>query len=201
MIIRAIDRPAATLLTMGVAPPAGVRGTFGKVDVLQLTSTELREAFGIYLAELDVVTPFELAVALMSWAGRPTAAQIRKNRLVRLIDRRKFLLPCFVGYQEVPGIGMLPFMSDGPTGMWSLFFEEDGRMTLVEAHENRLAVTPDTDLVGPVAVVAAGPVATAKSFLFGGLRGGRKNKAEPGDGDRRVIKINARGDSWEPDQR
>ncbi|MDP9413058.1 MAG: hypothetical protein M3Q08_02985 [Pseudomonadota bacterium] len=201
MIIRAIDKPAATLLTMDVAPPAGVRGTFGKIDVLQLTSTELREGFGISLAELDVVTPFELAAALTSWAGRPTAAQIRKNRLVRLIDGRKFLLPCFVGYQEVPGAGMLPFMSDGPPGKWSLFFEEDGRMTLVEAHDDHLAVTPDNDLVGPMTAVAAGPVATAKSYLFGGFGAGRKSKAQAADGDRRVIKINARGDSWDSDQR
>lgn len=195
MIIRAINRPAATLLTMAVEPPAGVCGTFGKIDVLQLTSTELREGFGISLADVDVVTPFELAAALTSWAGRPTAAQIRKNRLVRLIDRREYLLPCFLGYQEVPGTGMLPFMSDGPPGKWSLFFEADGRMTLVEAQDNRLAVTPDADLIGPMAAVAAGPMATAKSFLFGGFAGGRKNKAEARDGDRRVIKINARGDS------
>ncbi len=195
MIIRAISRPAATLLTMAVEPPAGVRGTFGKIDVLQLTSRELREGFAISLAELDVVTPFELAAALSSWAARPTAAQIQKNRLVRLIDCRKYLLPCFVGYQEVPGIGMLPFMSDGPPGKWSLFFEADGRMTLVEAQDQGLAVTPDSELIGAVAAVAAGPVATAKSYLFGGFGAGRKNKVEAGDGDRRVIRINARGDS------
>ena len=45
MIIRAIDRPAATLLTARADAPHGVRGPFGKVDVLQLTSTELRESF------------------------------------------------------------------------------------------------------------------------------------------------------------
>ena len=189
MIIRAIDRPAATLLTARADAPHGVRGPFGKVEVLQLTSAELRESFGISLAELDVETPFELAAALTQWRGQPTAAHIRKDRLVRLIGRRPSLLPCFVGYQEVPGVGVLPFMSDGPTGKWSLFFEEDGRMTLVEAGENGLVAIADTDLIGPASTVSR-PVRAAKSFLFGGFR---SDRGDAGEGERRVIRIGANG--------
>jgi hypothetical protein len=191
MIIRAIDRPAATLVTARKDAPHGVRGVFGQVEVLQLTSCELRESFGISLAEYDVETPFELAAALTSWRGEPTAAFVRKDRLVRLIGRRPDLLPCFVGYQEVPGVGYLPFMTDGPTGKWSLFFEEDGRMTLVEAQEGGLAATADADLIGPAAVVAK-PVRAAKSFLFGGFRSGRGDA--PAD-ERRVIRLGANGES------
>jgi hypothetical protein len=194
MIIRSIDRPSATLLTRRIDAPAGVRGVFGLVEVLQLTSFELRETFGISLAELDVETPFELAAALTHWRGEPTAAHVRKDRLVRLIGRRPDLLPCFVGYQEVSGLGVLPFMSDGPTGKWSLFMEEDGRMTLVEARENGLVATPDTDLIGPSADVLK-PVRAAKSFLFGGFRADRGHAR---DDERRVIRIGANGNSRSP---
>ena len=197
MIIRAVDRPATSLLTSPTAAPSGVRGVFGRVEVLQLTSSEIRESFGISLAELDVVSPFELAAALTRWRGQPTAAHLRKDRLMRLIDRREFLMPCFVGYQEVPGVGLLPFMTDGPPGKWSLFFEEDGRMSLVEAEEDRLRVTAETELLGPI---TAKPERPARSFLFRG-RGPAKARIVESDADRRVIRIGAHGDSWQPSRR
>ena len=171
MIIRAIGRASARLLTQRTGAPAGVLGTFGSIDVLQLTSPELRETFGIMLGELDAITPFELAAALDRFDKRRTAARIRKDRLVRLIEERKFLLPCFVGYQEVPGQGLLPFMTDGAPGKWSLFFEPDGRITLVEADGGRLQVTSDSSQDRePAATV----LAKAKSFLSTGLGTARK---------------------------
>ena len=194
MIIRAVDRPATSLLTSPTVAPKGVRGVFGQVEVLQLTSLELRESFGISLAEFDVVSPFELAAALTKWRGEPTAAHVRKDRLIRLIDRREHLMPCFVGYQRVPGLGLLPFMTDGAPGKWSLFFEEDGRMSLVEAEGDRLLITGETDLLGPVTVKAERPV---RSFLFRG-RGPAKPPVVETDPDRRVIRIGAHGSSWQP---
>lgn len=197
MIVRAIDRPSSTLLTSRTYPPPGVRGAFGRIDVLQLTSAELRETFGIRLAELDVETPFELVAALTRFRGERTAAEIRKNRLVRLIDRRGDLLPSFVGYQDVPGVGLLPFMSDGPPGKWSLFFEQDGRMTLVERPEQQLIITTEPELVEP-SKAAAEPETAARSFLLGGIR--RRKPAPPAaDEERRVIRIGA--DVWQPGRR
>ena len=187
MIVRAIGRPSATLLIGRTPAPPGVRGAFGRIDVLQLTSSELWESFGIRLAELDVETPFELVAALTRFRGEPTAAEIRNNRLVRLIDRRPDLLPSFVGYQDVPGLGLLPFMSDGPPGTWSLFFEEDGRMTLVERPEAERVVTTEPDLAAP-ARPALHPLSA--SFLLGGIR---RRKAPAPQEERRVIRIAADG--------
>ena len=187
MIVRAIDRPSATLLIGRTYAPPGVRGAFGRIDVLQLTSAELRESFGIRLAELDVETPFELVAALTRFRGERTAAEIRNNRLVRLIDRRPDLLPSFVGYQDVPGLGFLPFMSDGPPGKWSLFFEDDGRMTLVERPEGELVVTTEPELVTP-ARPAAEPVSA--SFLLSAVR---RRMAPAANEERRVIRIGADG--------
>ena len=188
MILRA-EGPAATLLTARTEAPRGVRGAFGKVEVLQLTSAELHEGFGIALAELDVATPFELAAALGSWRGRQTSANIRKDRLVRLIERRD-LLPCFVGYQDVPGVGILPFMSDGPSGRWSLFFEQDGRMTLVETgSDGALTTTADAELFGDVPALSR-PVNAWKSLLFGGFSSARKMVAA--NDDRRLIPVGRR---------
>lgn len=195
MIIRAIDRPATILLTARTAAPRDVLGVFGRVEVLQLTSSELHESFGITLADFDVVSPFELAAALTSRRGEATAANLRKDRLVRLIDRRAFMLPCFVGYQQVPRLGLLPFMTDGPQGQWSLFFEVDGRMTLVEGAGHTLKVTPDAELVGPMAA----PVRVARSFLFRGRNAARPPAERHEEG--RVIHIGARGDSRQPGRR
>ena len=166
MIVRTAERASVHLLTHPTRPPARVRGTFGVIEVLQLTSAELRETLGISLSETDVASPFELAAALTRRNGRRTEAHIRNDRLVRLIERRKNLLPCFVGYQEVAGVGTLPFMTDAVPGAWSLFFEEDGRMTLVERRGSLLAVTDDDALLEPA---RAAPVAErARALLFAG---------------------------------
>ena len=142
-------------------------GTVGEVEVLQLTSAELRDTFGITLSDTDCETPFELAAALGRHCGKATAARIRNDRLVRLLDRRKDLLPCFVGYQQVAGLGLLPFMTDGVPGCWSLFFEQDGRMTLAERRGNGIEIIGESDLLDPVAEPPRA-MEKARSLLFGG---------------------------------
>lgn len=165
MIIRLLDRSGAPPLDCSAPAPEGMRGGFGRVDVLQFTSAELAEAFGIRLAPLDVMTPFELAAALEGPGGASSAIRIRKDLLVRLIEQRRHLLPCFVGHQWVDGAGFLPFMTDGPSGKWSLFFEKDGRMALVERVGDRLVVTePET-----VRPVTAEPGPARRPFILAEL--------------------------------
>jgi hypothetical protein len=166
MIIRAFS--SATLLGVPTPAPAGVLGTFGTIDVLKLTSAELLETYGIGLSATDLDTPFELAAGLAARDGRRTAAQLRNDKVVRALARRPFLLPCFVGYQEAPGIGLLPFMSDGVPGRWSLFFEPDGRMSLVECRAGALAVTGHAELVDADRRLP-NPIAKARWLLRGKL--------------------------------
>ena len=148
MIIRVFDN-ATEHLSFHQAGPAGVRGTFGKIEVLQFASTQLHQLFGIALADTDVDNAFALAAALARHNDRPTKLKRRNDRLARLVQQRAYLLPCFIGYQETPEEGLLPFMTDGPSGRWSLFFEGDGRMTLVEHDGSSLILTADDALHGP----------------------------------------------------
>jgi hypothetical protein len=173
MIVRAINRAVTPLLTSPVDAPAGVRGLFGRIQVLELTSTELRESFGILLAPLDVETAEELFAALKRHRDRPTAARIDEDRLIRLIDGGQVSLPCFVGYVDVPGVGLLPFLSDGAPGKWSLFLEEDGGMTLVECRHAQLCVTADRQLAQP-ALATVTPISKAREALVGSLSSARK---------------------------
>lgn len=148
MIVRILEAAAASRPDVSIEHPAGA---FGRIDVLQLTSRELQDMYKIELRDLDVQTPFELAAALEGSKGAPTAARVRKDRLVRLVLQRN-LLPCFVGYQEVRMQGLLPFMTDGPHGRWSLFFAANGEVVLVERAGEQLHVL----IVDPAEVRSTG---------------------------------------------
>ena len=178
MIVRPIVRAATPLLSLPTEPPAGLRGVFGRIEVLELTSTELHESFGIRLAPLDVETAEELLAALEAHGDRATASQVDEDRLLRLIGTGQVRLPCYIGYSEVPGTGLLPFLTDGPPGKWSLFLEEDGRMTLVECRNGRLCITPDRQLAGP-ALAAVTPMSRAREAMIGSLGSARKMMARP----------------------
>ena len=167
MIVRTTERPSAHLLTRSVRSPEKMHGTAGEVEVLQLTSSELRETFAVRLRETDCENPFELTAALARCEGEATAARIRNDRLVRVLNRRTDLLPCFVGYQDVPGVGLLPFMTDGVPGCWSLFFEEDGRMILAERRGECIELIGESDLLEPVPA-EPGTLDKARSWLFAG---------------------------------
>jgi len=136
--------PPHLLKTVDV--PDAVGGRFGRVELLRFTSAELRELTGVSLLPTDLHTTFELAPALARTTERTTDALIRNNRLARVIASRPFLLPAFVGYQETGGAGLLPFMTDGVPGKWSLFFEPDGRMTLIRWEGDRFQVCGDREL-------------------------------------------------------
>ena len=143
---------------------------FARLDLLKLTSTKLDQQFGIRLADTDVGGAFELASALSRVDGKPTAAPIRKDRIARLIAARPTLLPCFIGYRQSED-GLLPFMTDGPSGKWSLFFDAEGHATLVEHRGGEWTITPDVDRP---ASAAGSPAALAET---GGLLLGRLRKA------------------------
>ncbi len=132
----------------------GLAGTFGCIAVLRFTSTELREAFGITLAETDVETAFEAAAALAR--GAAPGSRLRNDRLARLLAERPNLLPCFVGHQQAPDGHVRPFLTDGPSGTWSLFFEDDGRLSLVEAGTAGLTLTGEERLLPTASPRAAG---------------------------------------------
>jgi hypothetical protein len=176
MIIRYLGGPGQELLLASCAAPEHVIGGFAAIDILALTSSQLRETFGIRMTDGDAETPFQLAEFLQGrGAGRPVAA-LRKDRLARLIDLRPELLPCFVGYQEVSGVGILPFMTDAVPSRWSLFFESDGRMTLVERGKGGFTLTLDRDLA-PSPFVASN--SERRSFLMNGLETTRRALAAP----------------------
>jgi hypothetical protein len=90
--------------------------------------------------------------------------RLRNDRLARLLAQRPHLLPCFVGHQHAPDGHVRPFLTDGPSGAWSLFFEDDGRLTLVEAGAAGLTLTPDEQLQPSASPRAAG------GFLLNGLQ-------------------------------
>lgn len=144
---------------------AGFEGMFGCIPVLRFTSGELREAFGITLAETDVETAFEAAAALAR--RKAPGARLRNDRLARLLTERPHLLPCFVGHQQAADSPVRPFLTDGPAGAWSLFFEDDGRMAMVEAGAGGLTLAPDEQLLPVTQPPSAG------GFLLNGLQRAR----------------------------
>lgn len=146
MIIRLPEGEDPPHLLGSVAVPGLIGGRFGRLELLRFTSRELRDLFGLTLSPTDLHTTFELAPALARHQGRKTDATIRNNRLARVVEGRSYLLPAFVGYQQVAGAGLLPFMADGVPGKWSLFFEPDGRMTLIRWEDGALEVCSDDEL-------------------------------------------------------
>jgi hypothetical protein len=169
MIIRVPSDAAAELCRFETKHVDGHALPFGQIDVLRFTSAELRQRFGIEIAETDVLTAFELAHAL---GGRGITAKVRNDRVARVVQQRE-LVPCFVAYQQLPGAGNLPFMTDGPSGRWSLFFDTDGRMTLVERDGHQFHVTFQEELLHEKPQPT--PTASkAKGFLLAGLRSAKK---------------------------
>ena len=156
MIIRVFNQAGVEHLHGARPGPEGIGGTFGRIDVLRFTSVELKALFGISLAEVDVENTFSLAEALRGPPGRRTVLKPRNNRLARVMQQRPYLFPCFVAYQEVPGVRLLPFMSDGPSSGWSMFFEADGGMSLAEAAHGSLVITPHHALAGVAPADKAG---------------------------------------------
>ena len=171
MIIRLND-PKDFLVKERVQAPGG-GAEFGRINPLMFTSTELRERFGIRLSETDCTTAFEVVGGLSELQGKSSHAHIPKNRVARLVASRPWLLPCFVAHQESPDGTILPMMTDGHDSRWSLFFEEDGAMTLVEFDGGEWKITPDSELISDRGERST-PVTETKSFLLNRLRSARK---------------------------
>lgn len=144
-------------------------GEFARIDLLKLTSGELREQFGITLSPTDFFTTFELVPALKRLSG----AAVRCDRVAHVLARRPELLPCFAAYQQAPGGAVLPLMTDAHTSSWSLFFEKSGRMTLVEFQEGLWQITPESMLL-PEAAAEAERQSEGRGFLLNGLRAAKK---------------------------
>jgi hypothetical protein len=119
--------------------------------------------------------------ALEQCDGQPTDARIEEARVARLIEARPSLLPCFIGYQETPAGKLLPLMTDGPEGRWSLFFAENGAMTLVEYQTGEWRIQPETELLPDIR--GRFPIEETRSFLLNGLRAAR-SKLVRSDEDR-----------------
>lgn len=181
MIIRLYETAERSLVKQSVAAPAKSGGEYGSINLLMFTSIELRQRFGLRIAESDVADEAELIQGLTASNGHPTGANIREARIARLLEARPKLLPCFIGYQETPAGTLLPLMTDGPDGRWSLFFDEKGAMTLIEFSEGQWRITPEAELL-PEAPRRADPIAETKSFLLNGMRSARKMLVRSDDG-------------------
>ena len=151
---------------------------YGRINLLMFTSAELRENFGISLSETDFATAFELARALTHHGDRELGLPIRKSNVARAVANRPGLLPSFVAYQEMPGGRLLPLMTDGHESNWSLLFDEEGEMTLVEYRAGTWKVTAQAELLPPVPEKAS-PLVETKGFLLNGIRSAKKMLVRP----------------------
>jgi len=172
MIIRLTGKVAAPLVKERTRAPDDIGGEFGRIDLLKLTSRELRERLGITLSPGDFLTTFEVADALTSEGSRPTDAVVRKNRIARVIASQPVLLPCFVAYQRMADGTVLPQMTDAHESKWSLFFEQDGRMTLAQYDED-WRITPDAELA-PLLPLPLGRLGETKGFLLNRFKSAKK---------------------------
>jgi hypothetical protein len=178
MIIRLYETTERSLVKRAVSAPSKDGGEFGCINLLMFTSIELRQRFGFRLADSDVASVAELIPALAD----AITVEVFEARIVRLLEARPKLLPCFIGYQETPAGTVLPFMTDGPDGRWSLFFDQKGAMTLVEFSEGQWRVTPDAELL-PKIPRQSNRIAETKSFLLNGMRSARKMLVRSENGD------------------
>jgi hypothetical protein len=182
MIIRLYDTTERSHVNRTVSAPSKGGGEFGCINLLMFTSVELRQRFGLSMADSDVTDAAELIRGLAQTNGRPTGAQVRETRIGQLLEARPNLLPCFLGYQETPSATMLPLMTDGPDGRWSLFLDDKGAMTLVEFSAGQWRITADAELL-PEPTRRADPIAETKSFLLNGIRSARKMLARSENGN------------------
>jgi hypothetical protein len=173
MIIRLYETTERSLVKQAVTATPKAGGEFGCINLLMFTSIELRQRFGLRIADSDVTTEAELIEALAGFDGQPSGAQIREERLARLLEARPNLLPCFIGYQETPGGTLLPLMTDGSDSRWSLFFDEKGAMTLVEFIEGQWRITRQAELL-PELPRRGDAIAETKTLLLNGIRSARK---------------------------
>jgi len=97
------------------------------VDVLNLTSAELHERYGVSLGDFSLLGSIEVVEALAEWGQRP----LTPDQLHRLLGEVDLPQPCFLGWQEGRGTTLLPFLTDGSRRGWSLFFEPDGKVATV----------------------------------------------------------------------
>lgn len=135
MIVRILESSAAPRADVSVAAQRPGQ-CYGRIDVLQLTAGELFEMYAIRLAADPIRNPEDFL----------TGRGIDGSRLAGLLQYCPVALPCMAGVQRIPRAGTLPFLSDGPAGQWSLFFEPDGRTTLITRAGDRLVATyPDGD--------------------------------------------------------
>jgi hypothetical protein len=181
MIIRLYETTERSLVKRAVSAPSKGGGEFGCINLLMFTSIELRQRFGFRIADSDVASVPELIQAVGGAKGAPSGVQVSEERIAQLLEARPKLLPCFIGYQETPAGTVLPLMTDGPDGRWSLFFDQKGAMTLVEFSEGQWRITPDAELL-PKIPRRSDPIAETKSFLLNGIRSARKMLVRSEDG-------------------
>jgi hypothetical protein len=179
MIIRIYETTETSLVKERMSAPADPGAEFGTINLLMFSSVELRQRFGLNIAGTDARNAAELIQALASCEGQPTDVQIEDVRLTRLLEARPNLLPCFVAYQETPTGKLLPLMTDGPEGRWSLFFATTGAMTLVELQGGQWRVFTEAELLPGVRTRS--PITETKSFLLNGLRTARSKLVRSDD--------------------
>jgi hypothetical protein len=110
---------------------------FIDVDVLNLTSVELRDGHSIRLAEFGLRDYIEVVAALTETAKTPFS----RADLTRLLDDLELSLPCFLGWQGWEALSSVPFLTDGSQSKWSLFFGPEAQVTLVQRENERLSIT------------------------------------------------------------
>jgi hypothetical protein len=173
MIIRLYETTERSLVKRAVSEPFKGGGEYGCINLLMFTSMELRQRFALRIADSDVSDAAELIQALAETEGQVTGGELREAKVGRLLEARPNLLPCFIAYQETPSGAVLPLMTDGPDGRWSLFLDEKGAMTLVEFAEGQWRSTSEAELL-PEIPRRADPIAETKSFLLNGFKSARK---------------------------
>ena len=171
MIIRLHDKLDPTFVKERTTDTGGLE--YGRINLLMFTSGELRENFGISLSETDFATAFELARALTHHGDEELGLPIRKSNVARAVASQPELLPSFVAYQKMPGGRLLPLMTDGHESNWSLLFDEEGEMTLVQYRAGAWKVTPQAELL-PAVSEKANPLIETKGFLLNGIRSAKK---------------------------
>jgi hypothetical protein len=179
MIIRIYETTETTLVKERTSAPADSGAEFGTINLLMFSSVELRQRFGLKIAGADARNAAELTQALASSEGRPTDVGTEEVRLTRLLEARPNLLPCFIAYQETPAGKLVPLMTDGPEGKWSLFVAPTGAMTLVEYQGGEWRVTTEAELLPDVSTRS--PIAETRSFLLNGWRTARSKLVRSDD--------------------
>jgi hypothetical protein len=183
MIIRLYETSETTLVKQRFSAPPEIGGEFGCISLLMFTSIELRQRFGLNIGTMEVASAAELVQELgrtTEGAPEPGVPGVPEASILQLLETRPNLLPCFVARQETPTGKMLPLMSDGPEGRWSLFFGEKGALTLVEYSKGEWRVTGQEDLLPKSK--RADPLAETKSFLLSSFKSARKMLARSDDG-------------------